>query len=167
MTTTTRPHGAQPREPRPRVLPVAAAGVALAVALASLVGALASGAPAALGALVGGGIALAFFVFGSAVVNAATRVAPHAAITVALTTYALQVVLVAAAFAVLAESGAVGTALAAAWVAGGVVVATVAWVVGQLVATSRARVPVYDIALPEPGAASSDPRSGVREAGAP
>lgn len=164
MTTTTRPLRGLPLVRSPRVLLAASVGVALAVALSTLVGLIVAGRSGGLGALVGGTIALLFLAFGSSVVNAATRVAPHAAVVVALTTYALQVVLVAVAFAALSRSGAVGTTLSAGWIAGGLIVATGAWTVGQLVATSRARVPVYDIALP--GVFAGAPEAGSERRGA-
>ena len=120
------------------VLVVAGACVVLAVALAAVVGALATGAPAARGALVGGVIALAFFLFGSLVVNTATRLAPQQALLVALTTYTLQVVLVAAVFVALSASDALGSSLSEGWVAIGVIVATGAWMLGQLVTYTSA-----------------------------
>jgi ATP synthase protein I len=128
----------------------------VAVALATLVGGLVDGRPGALGALVGGAIALGFFLFGSSVVNAATRIAPQASLLMALMTYTLQVALVAAVFVALQSSGVVGDTLAGGWLAGGVVAATVAWTLGQLVFSSRARVPVYDIELPGTGAANAE-----------
>jgi ATP synthase protein I len=165
MTTTTRP-----QRKAPRVLLAAGLCVAVVVALTVVAGGLIEGRAGALGALVGGSIALCFFLFGSLVVAAATRRAPEASMLVALTTYALQVVLVAAAFSALGASGLVGSSLSAGWLAGGVVTATVAWTVGQLVASGRARVPVYDIDLPggssSASAAASGEASGPREAGA-
>jgi ATP synthase protein I len=169
-TTARRPQG-QPRGRTPRVLLAAGASVAVAVALATLLGGVLQGSDGALGALVGGSIALCFFLFGSLVVGAATRMAPQAALAVALTTYTLQVALLALVFVALGSSDAVGTTLSAGWLAGGVVAATVAWTVGQLVASSRARVPVYDIDLPGPSGSSSQagdqPSSRSTEAGAP
>ena len=162
MLSTARPSRGS-RERTPRVLLVAGASVVVAVALTVLIGGLVAGSPAADGALVGGAIALGFFLFGSTVVSAATRIAPQAAMLVALMTYALQVVLVALVFVLIAESGALGGTLAAAWLAGGLIVATLAWTAGQLVATLRSRIPAYDIELPTPG----EVRSGPSEAGAP
>ena len=145
MTTTARPRHGHPGGVASRVLVPAGLGVVAAVAAVSVLGGLLHGRPAALGALVGGAIALCFLLFGSLVVSAATRMAPEAALLMALMTYALQVALVAVVFVALGSSGAVGTTFAAGWLAGGVVAATVAWTVGQLVFSSRARVPVYDI----------------------
>ncbi|MCW2759842.1 MAG: putative synthase protein [Marmoricola sp.] len=157
MTTTAR---------TPRVLLVAGACVVVAVLVAALLGGLSTGSAGALGALVGGSIACVFFLFGSFVVNAATRIAPQAAMVMALMTYTLQVALVALVFAVLADSGAIGTTLSSGWVAGGVIAATVAWVAGQLVASARARIPAYDIDLPGSTGGSSQTSSEAKEAGA-
>ena len=148
MTTTARPQQGPPGGRTSRVLVAAGLCVVAAVALATLLGWLLDDRPGGLGALVGGAIALGFFLFGSSVVNAATRMAPQAALLIAMTTYTLQVVLVAVVFYALDSSGAVGDTIAGGWLAGGVVAATVAWTVGQLVFSSRARVPVYDIELP-------------------
>jgi hypothetical protein len=171
MTTTARPAPGQHRGRTPRVLRVAGACVVVAVLLTAVVAGVASGRPGALGALVGGGIACAFFLFGSAAVNTSTRVAPEAAMLTALMTYTLQVALVALAFAALKGSGAVGTTLSSGWLAGGVVAATVAWVAGQMVGSARARVPAYDIELPGPAQGAADAASQgpsrPREVGAP
>lgn len=171
MTTTARPAPGQPRVRPPRVLLVAGLCVVGAVVLATLAGALWSGSPGALGALTGGGIACLFFLFGSIVVSAAIRVAPQIAMMVALLTYTLQVVLIAVVFAQLVRSDALGTTLSAGWLAGGIAAATVAWTVGQLFASTRARIPAYDIDLPEPSRGPVEPSAGTpsrtREVGAP
>lgn len=174
MTPTARPlPGFRARTSR--VLLVAAVCVVLAGALAAVVAGLTTGGPGARGALVGSAIALVFFLSGSLVVAAATRIAPETALLVALTTYALQVVVVALVFFGLRSSGLLEETLAPGWVAGGVVVATAAWTIGQLVASARARVPAYDIELPGPAASASVDPVGVPsradsqrpEAGAP
>jgi len=170
MTTTVRPDTGRRRGTTP-VLVVAGVCVAVSVAVTAFAGGLVAGSPGALGALVGGSIALCFFMFGSLVVESATRMAPQTAIVVALMTYTLQVALVAAAFALLTSTGAVGTTLSGGWIAGGVIVATVTWTLAQLVASARARIPAYDIDLPGSPEASSEPSSGAsskaREVGAP
>ena len=157
MTSTERPTGN--RERSSAVLVLAGVGVVLVVAATAAVAGLVTGAPAARGALVGGGIALAFFLFGSLVVNTATRLAPQQALLVALTTYTLQVVLVAAVFVALSSSDALGSSLSSGWVAIGVIAATAAWMLGQLVGSARARVPAYDIDLPTTPESSSDSSS--------
>lgn len=163
MTPTAHPSQGVFRGTNPRVLAVASALVVVAVACTTLGGGLAAGSSGALGALVGGGTALLFFTFGSLLVMAATRMAPQMSMLVALMTFTLQIVLVAAVFVALGSSDAVASRLADGWLATGVVVAAVTWIVGQLVGTARARIPVYDIELPAP---SPEP-SQRREVGAP
>jgi ATP synthase protein I len=90
-----------------------------------------------------------FFCFGALTVNAVSTVAPGASLLVALLTYTLQVVLLFVVFAALAASPAVGGAIDEDWVAGAVIVGTLVWVVGQIVAATRSRLPIYD--LPEAG----------------
>lgn len=148
MTTTARPATGQPRATTPRVLLVASSCVLLAVGLAAGAGAWSAGSPAAFGALIGGGLALVFLVFGSVTVYAATTLAPESSLLVALLTFLLQVVLVAVVFLALERSDVVGEQVSATWVAGGVITAAMSWMLAQLTASARARVPVYDIDLP-------------------
>jgi len=82
---------------------------------------------------------------------------------IALMTFLLQVGLVAMVFVALGSSTLIGPTLSAGWVATGVIVTAVAWMAGHLLGTMRARIPVYDIALPGP---VEGPSSG-REVGAP
>ncbi len=156
MTTTARPAQGMPRGRTSQVLLVAGLCVAGAAALATLAGGLVDGRAGALGALAGGSLALCFFLFGSLVVDMATRMAPQLAMLMAMLTYTLQVAAVALVFYVLTSSGAVGTTLSGGWLAGGVVAATLAWTAGQLVGSMRARIPAYDIDLPETTKATSD-----------
>ncbi len=129
----------------PRVLAVSIAAVLVGALLTAGLAALVAGTSAAAGALVGGGIAVSFFAVGSSVVSAATRVAPQAALLVALLTYTLQVAVVALVFALLVSSGALEQALSREWLAVGVAAATGVWIATQMIATARARVPAYDL----------------------
>lgn len=164
MTTTARPG---PSRPARGVLAVSIGCVVVAVLLTAGVAAIVADTAAWAGALVGGALALSFFAVGSAVVGAATRLAPQTALLVALLTYALQVAVVALVFAALVSSGALEETLSRGWLAGAVALATVAWTAGQLVGSARARVPAYDV--PDaPGAPSRDllgPVSGSSKAG--
>lgn len=148
MTTTASPVPGQPRERTPRVLLLAASGVVAVVLATVLVGAAVDGRAAALGAFVGGATTLGFLVLGSVLVVVGTRLAPHAAVMVALMTFFMQVALVALVFATLSSSDAVGSTLSAGWLSAGVITAAVAWILGQLFATARARIPAYDVSLP-------------------
>ncbi len=162
MPTTARPAPGQPRVRTPRVLVVAGLCVAGAVAVSTAAAALTGDRADALGALVGGSIALCFFLFGSLVVETAIRIAPQAAMLMALVTYTLQVLLVAVAFVLLTSSGALDTTLSSGWLAGGVVAATLAWTAGQLVSTVRTRIPVYDVDLPGASRADDESAPGAR-----
>lgn len=144
MTTTDRPAaGSEPRR-APRVLVLALGCVVLTVLAVTVLGATLAGSPAALGASVGGGLAVLAFAFGSTTVTAAVRLAPQVALAVAMTTYLLEVVAVLAVFAALRSSGLLGDTLSPEWLAGGVVAATLVWTTSQMVLAARARVPVYD-----------------------
>lgn len=146
---------------------VAGACVLVVVLLTAVAGFLAEGSPGALGALIGGSVALVFFLGGSLVVNAATRLAPQASILIALMTLLLQVALIAAVFIGLDASSAVGSTISAGWIAGGVIAAAAAWIVGQLYASAKARIPAYDIDLPVPGERTAPEPAHAREVGAP
>jgi ATP synthase protein I len=154
MTTTTSP----PRGRNLRVLLVAGGCVAAALAIATLVGGLADGSQGALGALAGGGITFALLVFGLTTVIAGSRLAPHASMLIALMTFLLQVGLVAIVFVALGSSVLVGTTLSSGWLAAGVIVTAVAWMVGHLVGTARSRIPAWDVELPGPTGGPSSSR---------
>jgi len=145
MPTTARPAQGMPRGRTPQVLLGAGLCVAAAVALATLAGGLVDGRSGALGALAGGSLALCFFLFGSLVVDMATRMAPQLAMLMALLTYTLQVVAVGVVFLALDASDALGDTVHAGWLAGTVIVATLVWLVAQTVAATRSRQPIYDL----------------------
>jgi ATP synthase protein I len=88
--------------------------------------------------------------FGVFVLNTVASVMPGATVLVALVTYALQLVVMAAVVLQLVRSGMMADTLDRRWFGGGVAVATLAWMVAQIVAATKARIPVYD--LPEAGA---------------
>ncbi len=74
---------------------------------------------------------------------------PSATVLVALVTYALQLVVLAAVALSFVRNGVFDETLDRRWFGGGVALATAAWMVAQIVAATRARIPVYD--LPEAG----------------
>lgn len=137
-----------------------AAAAALVVGLATvLVGALAGGTAAAFGALAGTLLVVAVFALGAGAVHLVAGVLPAASLLVALLTYTLQVVAMALVFAALSGSGLLDSVLHRAWLAGAVIGGTVAWLVAQVVLTSRLRIPAYDL----PGKAPSGrPEAGAR-----
>ena len=133
----------------PGVFPVllGAAAVSLSVGLAATVTAgLTSGSAAAGGAVVGTSLVVLVFGTSSFVVDVVAAVMPSAALLVALLTYTLQVLLMGLVFLALSRSDLLGRTLDRAWLAGSVIAATVAWLVVQVVLTTRLRIPAYDLA---------------------
>lgn len=120
----------------------AVAGAGAVVALA-LVAAVVDGSPAVTGAIVGGGLTLAVFLLGIAVVDAAAKALPAASLMVALLTYAVQLLVLAAVAAALEGSGLAGDELSRGWFAAGVIAVTLLWMVGQVVAAARQRIPAF------------------------
>jgi hypothetical protein len=127
---------------------VAVAVVALGVVL---LGAIAGGAPAAYGALAGGLLVLAVLGTGSLVVDVVAKVMPAASLMVALLTYTLQVVLMAAVFVALSRSGLLDDALDRQWLGGAIIAGTLAWTFVQVWLTAHLRIPAYDVPTGDAG----------------
>lgn len=150
-----------PRTPAaPLLRPALAAGLVCGSSVA-LGGAL-TAADAAVGAAVAAALVLGVFGLGAACVNAVAAVLPSAALLVALLTYTLQVLAMAAAFVVLTRSGDLSI-LSRQWLAGTVIAGTAAWLAVHVATAVRARIPAYDLTTDSPG----PERSGApSEAGA-
>lgn len=133
---------------------VAAVGVVTVAA-----GAVAGGASAAYGAVAGSLLVLAVLGSGSVVVDVVARVMPAASLLVALLTYTLQVVLMAAVFVALTRSGQLDDALDRRWLGGAIIAGTLAWTLVQVVLTARQRIPAYDLPA---GSGARDPEAGAR-----
>ena len=88
--------------------------------------------------------------FGVFTLNTVASIMPSATVLVALVTYTLQLVVLAAVVLTLARNEMLDDTFDRRWFGGGVAVATLAWMIAQIVAHLRARIPVYD--LPEAGA---------------
>lgn len=132
------------RQPGVRVL-LAAGVVGLAVVVTTvLLAALAHGGDAALAAAVGGGAAVVVFAFGTTVVHVVSTVSPGASLLVALMTYALQLAALALLVVAISEAPFVRSDQARAWFAVGVIVATIGWMVAQIVWATRLRLPAYE-----------------------
>jgi ATP synthase protein I len=131
---------------------------------AAVVGALATGTPALVGAAIGTAMVCLFFGGGAIVLDAVAALAPAASLLVALLTYTLQVVLVGAVFVGLRRSGLLEQTIDPRWLGGTVIAATLTWLTAQVVASMRTRIPVYEFGvsnrLPEAAAG----RSGGQEA---
>ena len=93
------------------------------------------------------------------VVSVVARMMPSASLLVALMTYALQLLVLAICVAAIERAGVGAEDLSRGWFATAVIVVTLLWVVGQLVAATRQRIPVYDLgqeAAPQPARGATD-----------
>lgn len=131
------------------LLVAAAAAIVMGLAL-MMVAALASGTAAAMSVAAGVGLVVSVLGFGVFTLNTVASIMPSATVLVALVTYALQLVVMAAVILALVRSGVLEETLDRQWLGGGVALATAAWMVAQIVSATKARIPVYD--LPEAGA---------------
>ena len=140
MTTESKPGT------RNGLSPLVGAMVSGLVAIIALVVAAAAAGDraAVVGAATGGVVTLSVFALGIAVVGLVARLMPAASLLVALMTYTLQLLALALVVTVLERSGLAGAELSRGWFAAAVVVVTILWLVGQLVAATRQRIPVYD-----------------------
>jgi hypothetical protein len=140
MTTESKPGT------RSRVSPLLGAVAAGAVAVLVLVvaAALTDGRPAVVGAASGGVLTLVVFALGVASVGAVARLLPAASLLVALLTYALQLLVLALVVAAIQRAGVGAETLSRGWFAAGVIAVTMLWLVGQVVAATRQRIPLYD-----------------------
>jgi ATP synthase protein I len=146
MTTESK----QDTRPGASVLLGAAAAAFLAGVVMTLVAWAVSDATAVRSVVLSTLLVVVVIGFGVFVLNTVASVMPGATVLVALVTYALQLVVMAAVVLQLVRSGMMVDTLDRRWFGGGVAVATLAWMVAQVVAATRARIPVYD--LPEAGA---------------
>ena len=146
MTTESK----QDTRPGVMVLLVAAATALLVGLVMMVVAALVSGPAAALSVAAGVALVVSVVGFGVFTLNTVASIMPSATVLVALVTYALQLVVMAAVILTLARSGLFDETLDRRWLGGGVAMATLAWMIAQIVSATKARIPVYD--LPEAGA---------------
>ena len=126
----------------------------VAVLVLIVVAGLVDGRPAVVGVAAGGALTLAVFALGLAIVGFVARLLPSASLLVALMTYALQLLVLALVVAAIDGSGAGASTLSRGWFAAAVIAVTLTWVVGQLVAATRQRIPLYDTPATPPAATS-------------
>jgi ATP synthase protein I len=117
---------------------------AVAVVVLAVAAVLLDGRPAVVGAVVGGLVTLAVFGFGTALVSLVARMVPAASLLVALLTYTLQLLVLALVVAGLERADLDAATLSRGWFAAGVIAVTALWLVGQVVAATRQRIPVYE-----------------------
>lgn len=135
--------------------------IGLLVAVAGLIfadGAAARGA-AARGAAVAVAIVLVVFGLGAVAVDYVARVLPSAALMIAMTTYALQVVLMALVFVSLERSDLLDSELDRDWLGATLIIVAFTWMTAQILTTTRARIPVYD--LPSDNRVQGEGRAAV------
>jgi ATP synthase protein I len=166
---TTAPHTAS-TGPRPGavgpVVRVALTAVLILGAALALVGGLTSGRPAVLGVLIGALMVCVFFGVGAVILDVVAALAPAASLLIALLTYTLKVVLIGLVFVGLTQSGALEQTIDARWLAGTVIASTLVWLTAQVIASMRARLPIYDLPADNgPQAAPQEPPA-AGEAGA-
>ena len=133
-------------DPRTGVSPVLGALGAgtVAVLVLLVVAGLSDGRPAVVGVAAGGVLTLLVFALGVAAVGFVARLLPGASLLVALMTYALQLLVLALVVAAIDGARLSAGTLSRGWFAAAVIAVTLTWVVGQLVAATRQRIPVYD-----------------------
>ena len=150
-THTTR-RGSSP------LLGALAAGAGAVVVL-TVVATVVEGRPAVLGAASGGVLTLVVFALGVASVSAVARVLPSASLVVALMTYVLQLLALAVCVGTIDAVFDAAT-LSRGWFAAGVIAVTALWVVGQLVAATRQRIPAFETRDAVPAADRPEPHPG-------
>jgi len=111
--------------------------------------------PTSIGAAAGGVLTLAVFTLGVAAVGFVARLLPGASLLVALMTYVLQLLVLALVVAAIDGADLGAETLSRGWFAAGVIAVTLTWVVGQLVAATRQRIPVYDTSSSSPATAGT------------
>lgn len=146
MTTESK----QDTRPGGAVLLGAAGAAFVAGVLLALVAWLFADAAAVRSVAVSTVLVVAVIGFGVYVLNTVASIMPRATVLVALVTYGVQLVVLAAVVLGLARNGMMDDTLDRRWFGGTVAVTTLVWMVAQIIAATRARIPVYD--LPEAGA---------------
>ncbi len=157
MTTESKPRTRNGFSP----LLVAVAAGAVAVLVLVVAASLTDGRAAVVGAATGGVLTLAVFALGIAAVGFVARLMPAASLLVALMTYLLQLLVLAVCVLAIDRAGVGEETLSRGWFAAGVIAVTMLWLVGQLVAVTRQRIPLYDTsATPAPADPLADHPGG-------
>lgn len=114
------------------------------VVIAAFVG----GSPAAYGALGGTLLVVAVLGLGAGSVSVVARAMPAASLVFALLTYTLQVAVMGAVLVALTRSGLLEDTLDRRWLGAAVIVGTLAWLIAQIVLSTKVRIPAYDLPPP-------------------
>ncbi len=118
---------------------------AVGVVLVAFVAARVAGGPQGLAVGVGGAVVAIFFGTGLAIMSAALKFHPRAALVLALMTYVLQLALVTLVFVAMDRGGLLGDVVDATWLTVSVAGATVLVTAGLMWWAARVRVPIYDL----------------------
>lgn len=144
---TTARSAAQHPTARPRAL--LSSSVLIATALAGLtcavLGYVFDNAPGLYGAAIGGLLAIGFMAGGFAVLGLFSAAKPGFLMVIALLTYGLQVVALLAVYAAFSNSPSWTTAVSTAALGATVIVCSLVWTVGLLLAARRTRTLLYDV----------------------
>lgn len=108
------------------------------------VGGLVGGSAAAYGALLGAALTVVVLFGGSVVVDLVATVLPSASLVVAMLTYVLQLVLLGVILLAVERSEGFLEFFARTWLGAGVITVTGAWMVAQIVLTTRRRIPAFE-----------------------
>ena len=149
MTTESK---TSPRKGVSPLLGALAAGTA-AVLVVVVVAGVIDGRPGVLGAAVGGVLTLVVFALGLTAVGFVARLVPGASMLVALMTYALQLLVLALVVVAIDRADSGAESLSRGWFAAAVIVVTLTWLVGQVLAATRERIPLYDTSAEAPATA--------------
>ncbi len=123
---------------------------ALAAGLAiSAAGLLVDGRSGLLAGLVGTAVVVGVLFSGALVVTVVADLLPGASLMVALMTYTLQMVLLAAVLIPLSDTAWADDNLTAGWLAAAVITGALIWTAAQVLLATRVRIPVYDLPAPE------------------
>jgi ATP synthase protein I len=147
------------------VVRVALVTTVLVGLLLALVGGLTAGRPAVLGVVIGTVMVCVFFGAGAIVLDVVATLAPAASLLIALLTYTLKVVLIGLVFVGLSRSGLLEDSIDARWLGGTVIAGTLAWLAAQVVASTRVRIPVYELGVSNRSSEASVEPSRDKEAG--
>lgn len=147
MTTETRQDA---RRTGVRTLVRASLGALAAGLVISGAGLVVDGRSGLLAGLVGTAVVVGVLFSGALVVTVVADLMPGASLMVALMTYTLQMVLLAAVLIPLSDTSWAADNLTAGWLAAAVIAGALIWTAAQVLLATRVRIPVYD--LPDPRA---------------
>jgi ATP synthase protein I len=158
MTTETRQDA---RRTGVSTLVRSSAGALAAGVVIALIALVVAGEAGLLAAVIGTVLVVAVLFSGALVVTVVADLMPSASLMVALMTYTLQMVLLAAVLIPLSRTQWATDHLDAPWLAAAVIAGALVWTVAQVLLATRARIPVYDLPAHD---STPETRSGVSAA---